>query len=59
MDSPPGGAVSRDPELCVDCGRPVPGGGFCRECLAARIRKLSQRYDAVLEEQERIEASGD
>ncbi len=48
--------MSRDPELCVDCGRPVPGGGFCRECLAARIRKLSERYEAVLEEHERIEA---
>ena len=51
--------TSSEPEACIDCGRPTPGGGFCRECLADRIRKLSRRYDAVLEEQERIEARGD
>ena len=39
--------ASTERELCIDCGRPVPGGGFCRECLAARIRLLDKRFQAM------------
>ena len=44
-------AILYDIQYCIDCGTPIPGGGFCRDCLNARIRKLSEEYDKVLEEE--------
>lgn len=37
-------------EHCIDCGVIVPGGGFCRDCLGARIHKLNEAYERVLDE---------
>ena len=41
-------STERGPELCIDCGREVPGGGYCRECLQRRMREISEALDRPL-----------
>ena len=42
--------ADRDPELCIDCGREVPGGGYCRDCLRERMRMISEALDRAIYE---------
>lgn len=39
--------TNTEPQRCLDCGVDVPGGGFCRRCLADRIHDLSEAYEMV------------
>lgn len=34
-------------ELCLDCGAPIPGGGFCRRCLRDRVRELELEWEGI------------
>ena len=38
----------REPETCIDCGREVPGGGYCRTCLRERMHKISEALDRAI-----------
>ena len=40
----------RGPELCIDCGREVRGGGYCRDCLQERMRMISEALDRAMYE---------
>ena len=43
-------STEREPELCIDCGREVPGGGYCRDCLRERMRMISEALDRAVYE---------
>ena len=44
--------ADREPELCIDCGREVPRGGYCRDCLRERMRMISEALDRAMHERE-------
>lgn len=42
-----GNSLMTNTETCIDCGSPVPGGGFCRRCLRDRVRELQVAWEGI------------